>query len=1087
VQPDSIDRDFQTFRQSRDPAALAAVFDAAAPRLLLVAMHLCRDAATAEDLVQTVFLQVLRDIDRFDPRRPVMPWLLGMLEHRASDRRQRAHVRRERAPDANAAQPLASGASPEHAAAANEVRERVAEALQGMPRDYRDVLTLRLVHELSAVDIAHAHGLPPATVRTRLRRGLELLRGALPRGIAARGLLALVATELVLARDGMAAVRTKVLAAAAAGSTVTFAFGWWLGLAACLALATGGWLWLGPEAATAPQVERDRARVVAAAARDGTQAPRDLDEAREPQRVADPQPERTEAGATTLHGRIVDASTGQPLAGVVATMRTDAVGGRPSEPDWRDPEPVTSAADGTFAVKFVPSRHRYVEVLFRADGFVEGYSSFDPLRNGVDVDVGDVRLRPGTPVRLRLVCDGKPLGGVETYASRAPDGERPAGERGYGISDVEGIVNLGMCEPGTWWHDARTAHLGAEASFDVPLQRTPFVVTVDLREPPRERSISGVLVDTSRAPVPGIELGMRMPSGGLLQATTRTDGRFLWALAVLPPGQVRERIELPDSCRELEWVDDGGEIAWGTHGLRLVVRRRAPATLRIEVFDAATQQAVEAFGAVCKDTLGSGSAEQRRVAVEHHAGGVATFDVAPGAWYASVFPEEPFAESAEIAVQLAEGRVTTVRVPLQRPATLDVDVVDASSGARLDGVELALAKAVPAKNARDVASSWYQRLREQPNTTGSPYKGTGVIVLARGCSDHEGRVSLRAPADVPGLVLIAGGPRCIGSEHHDVVLPRGGARTTIHVTSAAVVRGAVTPSVFVERFGPKPERLADAAASARTQWIDPNELADDYPSVVLRSAGGAAEKRLEAHVAADGTFTLGGVPAGRYTAHLELVVGNAWTELGPFATVDVDPARATPPVTIDVATLLPVRGTVRFFVDGVPATGEAGLARLVEGNAHRVRFPLGADGTATTPWLVPGTYAPFVETSGQALVFGTERLLVSAGGSIDATFSLQRRAVTVTILEANGEPARDVVLRTEAIDPLELLGGRWCYWLRGRTDGEGHIALDPVPPGRLRLRAFARDQDLRSNDVEPALLLGEVAADASAATFRLPR
>src|SRR5688572_23429732 len=165
-------------------------------------MHLCRDAATAEDLVQTVFLQVLRDVDRFDPRRPLLPWLLGMLEHRASDQRQRAHVRREQALDADAAPPLASDASPERAAAANEVRERVAEALRGMPRDYRDVLTLRLVHGLAAIDIAHAHGLPPATVRTRLRRGLELLRGALPRGIATRGLLTLLAAELTFARDG---------------------------------------------------------------------------------------------------------------------------------------------------------------------------------------------------------------------------------------------------------------------------------------------------------------------------------------------------------------------------------------------------------------------------------------------------------------------------------------------------------------------------------------------------------------------------------------------------------------------------------------------------------------------------------------------------------------------------------------------------------------------------------------------------------------------------------------------------------------------------------------------------------------------
>jgi DNA-directed RNA polymerase specialized sigma24 family protein len=68
-----LDRHFRQFQRSRDPNALAAVFDGAAPRLLLVAMHLVRDAAAAEDLVQTVFLQAMRDVDSYDSARPVLP------------------------------------------------------------------------------------------------------------------------------------------------------------------------------------------------------------------------------------------------------------------------------------------------------------------------------------------------------------------------------------------------------------------------------------------------------------------------------------------------------------------------------------------------------------------------------------------------------------------------------------------------------------------------------------------------------------------------------------------------------------------------------------------------------------------------------------------------------------------------------------------------------------------------------------------------------------------------------------------------------------------------------------------------------
>jgi len=709
VAHDSLDRDFRTFRQTRDPAALAAVFDAAAPRLLLVAMHLCRDAATAEDLVQTVFLHAIRDADRFDAGRPVLPWLLGMLEHRATDLRRSAHVRRERAAAVDAA---ANDGSPERAAAASEIRERVAEALAGMPGDYREVLTLRLVHGLSAVEIAHAQGVPPVTVRSRLRRGLDLLRGALPRGLATRGLLAMLVAEVATARDGMAAVRAKVLAAAGAGVGATFGFGWLVAAAAALLLAAGSWWVLAPHEEVAPRRAVPRANVVVAANAAGSdERPREGQGATS----SDAPTQRTEVAdprITTIRGRVVD-DTGAPLAGVVATTHTYEAGGRESEPEWQEPGPVTTVEDGAFVVRFVPSRRRYVEVLFHAHGFVEAGCSFEPLKNGVDVDVGDVTLLPGTPVRLQLRCDGKPLRGIRTFAGHSPSGDRPRSVRGYGVSDVDGVVDLGTCEPGAWWYDVRTAYLGREARFEVPLQREPFVVHVDLREPPRDRSISGVLVDTNGDSVHGVELAIRMPGGGYLTAETGDSGRFLWALAVPPPGTVRERIEMRGRS-EFELVDAGGEVAWGTHDLRLVARRRARSILRLEVFDASTKQPVETFGATCKAELGSCSAEARRSPAEHHDGGVAVFELAPGEYFASVFAEPPFAENAEIPVSLPEGRTTTVRVPLRTPEVLQVDVVDAGSGAPLPGVELALVKAVPAANSREVPSSWYQTFRRDP-------------------------------------------------------------------------------------------------------------------------------------------------------------------------------------------------------------------------------------------------------------------------------------------------------------------------------------------------------------------------------------
>ena len=71
------------------------------------------------------------------------------------------------------------------------------------------VLLLHLVHELTPKEVAEAIARPDATVRTQLARGLELLRKALPLGIAG------FAAGQVPLPIGLATVRAAVLAHAA--------------------------------------------------------------------------------------------------------------------------------------------------------------------------------------------------------------------------------------------------------------------------------------------------------------------------------------------------------------------------------------------------------------------------------------------------------------------------------------------------------------------------------------------------------------------------------------------------------------------------------------------------------------------------------------------------------------------------------------------------------------------------------------------------------------------------------------------------------------------------------------------------------
>jgi len=67
-----------------DRAALRAIYDAEAPRMLGVALRLLRRPALAEEAVQDAFVQIWRRAASFDPARGgARTWLYAVLRHRA--------------------------------------------------------------------------------------------------------------------------------------------------------------------------------------------------------------------------------------------------------------------------------------------------------------------------------------------------------------------------------------------------------------------------------------------------------------------------------------------------------------------------------------------------------------------------------------------------------------------------------------------------------------------------------------------------------------------------------------------------------------------------------------------------------------------------------------------------------------------------------------------------------------------------------------------------------------------------------------------------------------------------------------------
>jgi RNA polymerase sigma-70 factor, ECF subfamily len=129
-----------------------------------------QDAAAAEDVAQEALLAAVRRIDRFDARRPFGPWLHRVVVNRAIDW-VRARGRRGEVGDDGIAEAVA--VSPGDA---EQLSDEIVAALATLDPEDRAVVVLRHLLDYSSREIARMLGVPPGTVRTRLRRSLDRLR-----------------------------------------------------------------------------------------------------------------------------------------------------------------------------------------------------------------------------------------------------------------------------------------------------------------------------------------------------------------------------------------------------------------------------------------------------------------------------------------------------------------------------------------------------------------------------------------------------------------------------------------------------------------------------------------------------------------------------------------------------------------------------------------------------------------------------------------------------------------------------------------------------------------------------------------------
>lgn len=155
-----------------DRNAFRNLYDAAAPRLLGIAIRMLGRRDLAEDVLQETFVNVWRVADRFDPTRGrAEAWLATILRRRTIDRLRASPWLKREVPEED----YAPGRAQPEGALAIAVRQ----CLERLAAPQRRALMLIYYYGFTHVELSERLEAPLGTVKSQVRRGLIAMRDCL--------------------------------------------------------------------------------------------------------------------------------------------------------------------------------------------------------------------------------------------------------------------------------------------------------------------------------------------------------------------------------------------------------------------------------------------------------------------------------------------------------------------------------------------------------------------------------------------------------------------------------------------------------------------------------------------------------------------------------------------------------------------------------------------------------------------------------------------------------------------------------------------------------------------------------------------
>jgi RNA polymerase sigma-70 factor, ECF subfamily len=175
---------------ARDERAFNELVEAYEQRVFRLLLRMLGRRDEAEDMAQEVFVQVFKAIGQFRGESKLGTWIyriavnlcknrIKYLSRRHTGEEDELEPAAERAPlDGGKGVTFGETSRPDHMLEGLEVERIVKECITELDADFREVLVLRDVEDLSYEELCEVTGLPDGTVKSRLHRARAMLRKA---------------------------------------------------------------------------------------------------------------------------------------------------------------------------------------------------------------------------------------------------------------------------------------------------------------------------------------------------------------------------------------------------------------------------------------------------------------------------------------------------------------------------------------------------------------------------------------------------------------------------------------------------------------------------------------------------------------------------------------------------------------------------------------------------------------------------------------------------------------------------------------------------------------------------------------------